>query len=93
MTQPHWPAGTHGQCIGIQRNDDLVGFHARQGECEDDLAGALLNIHRRLPDGRIGAGPDVADKLALQALGPVQELTGLGPHPSELAIGVHSRSG
>jgi len=51
----------------------------------------LLDVHGWLPHRRIRARSYVADKLPLHAVGPVQELTGLCPHPAKLAINAHVR--
>src|SRR5581483_794872 len=93
MRQAHGADGTDRQGLAIQRNDDLVGLYTWQCKRESKLTRDLLHVHRRLPDGHVGTRPDIADKLALQALRALQELTGLCPHPSELSVGTHSRSG
>lgn len=88
-TQARRTTGAHGQRVPIET--DLDVFRVDAGKSEDELQTlcGLLNVHGRLPHCRVSARSDVTDEFALHAVGAVQNLAGLGPHPAELAINAH----
>src|SRR5581483_3324368 len=55
--------------------------------------GALLDVHGRLPDGRLRILSHIPDELALHAVRLVEQFARLRPHPAELPIDAHLREG
>ncbi len=76
----------------LERQADLLRNHTGKRKEQNQAVGGLLDIDRRLPYRGIDSRPHIAQELALQALGPVQDLACLHPHPAVLPLTAHSRT-
>src|SRR6185312_7081111 len=73
----------------LEPQADLIGHDAWKRKEQDQSVGGFLDIDRRLPRGSIGSPPLIPQELPLQALGPVQDLASLHPHPPVLPLAAH----
>jgi hypothetical protein len=76
------PCACDQQHVPLDRNLKIALLDTGKGGDDAELPLGLVNVDGRLPYGLMRAGQAWAEELALQALCPLDQRAGFGPHKS-----------